>query len=327
MSDVRDQLRIARLPLNTEGRDFICGDMHGCYEFVEQFLQFINFDKTKDRLISAGDLVDRGPDNEKCLLLLNEPWFYAVLGNHETMMVDYAAEDYDGRYWGRNGGQWGEKYFPPSFREDWDPWTPYAGSPHLAEDAKSPLGMEIRKVVYQKVSRLPHLITIDLPEGKRCHVIHAEFYPSAEITDQHLETVDGIKQWAWASSVDGRAIVWGRYVFDAFYGVDLSSPRVIRKIKRTLALKKYDIPRPGLSTIYSGHTPVMYPVKFTELINLDTMAYGSYPDGYSHVIPRNRGLTFTNPVTGEFWLSNPNGVRENQLLDVNTFGDEDEEGS
>ncbi|MGL9724118.1 metallophosphoesterase [Sodalis sp. (in: enterobacteria)] len=32
-----------------------------------------------------GDLIDRGPQSEACLPLLENPWFRSVRGNHEQM--------------------------------------------------------------------------------------------------------------------------------------------------------------------------------------------------------------------------------------------------
>ena len=37
-----------------------------------------------------GDLIDRGPDSLQCLKLLDAPWFFAVRGNHEQMMIEWA---------------------------------------------------------------------------------------------------------------------------------------------------------------------------------------------------------------------------------------------
>lgn len=70
---------------NNEGKDYIVGDLHGNYYLLEEALKKINFNKEKDRLFSVGDLVDRGPNVYECLKLLDEPWFFAVKGNHENM--------------------------------------------------------------------------------------------------------------------------------------------------------------------------------------------------------------------------------------------------
>lgn len=72
---------------NTQGRDFVVGDLHGCRSLLDAELEQVSFDTTKDRLFCTGDLVDRGPESEGCLELLAEPWFHAVLGNHDAMLV------------------------------------------------------------------------------------------------------------------------------------------------------------------------------------------------------------------------------------------------
>ena len=79
---------IKTLPPNVDGRDFVIGDLHGCYDEVEQLLSFVNFNTTFDRLFSTGDLIDRGPKSIECLSLLRKPWFYAILGNHEELALN-----------------------------------------------------------------------------------------------------------------------------------------------------------------------------------------------------------------------------------------------
>jgi len=76
-----------KLEKNTRGEDWIIGDIHGQFDLLQESLNYINFDKNKDRLISVGDLTDRGPKVFECLRLLREPWFFAVKGNHENMFV------------------------------------------------------------------------------------------------------------------------------------------------------------------------------------------------------------------------------------------------
>lgn len=71
-----------------EGRTFFVGDIHGHYELLMEKLDTISFDFDKDRLMATGDLIDRGPDSEKCLMLLKEPWFYSCIGNHEVLALD-----------------------------------------------------------------------------------------------------------------------------------------------------------------------------------------------------------------------------------------------
>ncbi|KVP17111.1 metallophosphoesterase [Burkholderia ubonensis] len=74
-----------------QGRDFVLGDIHGAFHLVMKALEKLNFDPAIDRLFSVGDLVDRGDYSEMALEFLNEPWVYAVRGNHEQMVLDLYA--------------------------------------------------------------------------------------------------------------------------------------------------------------------------------------------------------------------------------------------
>lgn len=74
---------------NTLGRDFVIGDIHGHFSAVSAELEKIGFDKTKDRLFSVGDLVDRGPESHHVLDWISQPWFHAVQGNHEDMAIRF----------------------------------------------------------------------------------------------------------------------------------------------------------------------------------------------------------------------------------------------
>lgn len=79
---------VRRFAINTKGRDFVVGDIHGCFSVLEKALEGIEFDPDKDRLFSVGDLVDRGPESLRCLEFLKQPFFHAVTGNHEDMLLN-----------------------------------------------------------------------------------------------------------------------------------------------------------------------------------------------------------------------------------------------
>lgn len=96
---------------NTSGRDFFVGDLHGYLEQLLKKLVELDFDESRDRLFSTGDLIDRGEDSLDCLRLINKPWFYSVLGNHEEIFLDVLASDKDARPFtsrlhDSNGGLW-----------------------------------------------------------------------------------------------------------------------------------------------------------------------------------------------------------------------------
>ncbi|QVM89372.1 metallophosphoesterase [Pseudomonas entomophila] len=81
--------RYRRIAANTRGRDLAVGDIHGHFQRLQACLEGVGFDPQVDRLFSVGDLVDRGPDSEKALEWLAEPWFHAVQGNHETLAINH----------------------------------------------------------------------------------------------------------------------------------------------------------------------------------------------------------------------------------------------
>lgn len=97
---------IQRFARNVNGRDFVVGDVHGCFQLLDQRLNDIGFDRNCDRLFSVGDLVDRGPASEEAIDWIAQPWFHAVRGNHEQMAIGVAAGRHDLSNYLANGGEW-----------------------------------------------------------------------------------------------------------------------------------------------------------------------------------------------------------------------------
>jgi serine/threonine protein phosphatase 1 len=96
---------------NRRGKDFFVGDLHGNYQYLLEKLDDIEFNRVQDRLFAVGDLIDRGRQSLDCLRLINEPWFFSVLGNHEIMLLDVLQSDADALKITRplhvsNGGEW-----------------------------------------------------------------------------------------------------------------------------------------------------------------------------------------------------------------------------
>ena len=80
--------RAATHERNDRGRDFVAGDIHGCYETLERALEEVRFELGRDRLFSVGDLVNRGPHSLDTLRWLEERRLHdAVLGNHEARVL------------------------------------------------------------------------------------------------------------------------------------------------------------------------------------------------------------------------------------------------
>jgi len=105
-------IRKIQLSGNSSGRDFIIGDLHGCYDLLQEKLNQVKFNHKIDRLFCVGDLIDRGPDSAKCAELLYEPWFFSTMGNHELMFLTYMNrldseyQVYDKLMFMQNDGHW-----------------------------------------------------------------------------------------------------------------------------------------------------------------------------------------------------------------------------
>jgi serine/threonine protein phosphatase 1 len=78
---------VQRYGRNSRGRDFVVGDIHGCFELLRQAMDEVDFSPRNDRLFSVGDLIDRGPQSTETLEWLGRPWFHPCLGNHEEMAL------------------------------------------------------------------------------------------------------------------------------------------------------------------------------------------------------------------------------------------------
>ncbi len=95
-----------RFSVNREGLDFVVGDIHGEYARLARALEQLGFDRSRDRLFAVGDLVDRGPDSEAVVALLEADWFFSVLGNHEMMLLEGLSDSEAGLLHLMNGGAW-----------------------------------------------------------------------------------------------------------------------------------------------------------------------------------------------------------------------------
>lgn len=92
---------VHRYPPNEHGRDFAVGDIHGHFTRLQAALDAAGFDPMADRLFSVGDLVDRGPDSQDVdEWILRRPWFHAIRGNHEEMVIERSDIHF------MNGGAW-----------------------------------------------------------------------------------------------------------------------------------------------------------------------------------------------------------------------------
>lgn len=195
---------------NTAGTDYVVGDLHGCIDILRRAMELLQFDPTKDRMFSVGDLVDRGPHSLETGELMYEDWFYAVRANHEDLMIrsvigqEWRAKD----AWLNNGGEW-------SIKCDQD---------RLQALAKA-------------AATLPYVIAVGSSGIDRFNVVHAELafddgYQRTVATDEMLDRGEFTAGQLFT-------MIWGREMISngeehypprpgkAFHDPDLLSPTYV----------------------------------------------------------------------------------------------------
>lgn len=144
--------RLQRFAPNPHGRDYVVGDIHGCFALLQLLLSRIGFDRATDRLFALGDLIDRGPDSADVCAWLAQPWFHAIRGNHEQMLLDavrlrhgQAQPTAEAGLWLANGGDW---YF-------------------RLDDAT-------QTAIRQRIAVLPWALEVALAAGATAALVHAD---------------------------------------------------------------------------------------------------------------------------------------------------------
>ncbi|MFN7669789.1 MAG: metallophosphoesterase [Planctomycetota bacterium] len=74
------------------GRRIFVGDIQGCREPLQRLLDAVKFAPGSDRLLPAGDLVNKGPDSPGTLALLMQLGAEPVLGNHDLHWLKKAKD-------------------------------------------------------------------------------------------------------------------------------------------------------------------------------------------------------------------------------------------
>lgn len=90
-------------------RTILIGDIHGCYPQMMQIFERVHFDPDKDRLISMGDLIDRGHYSYEVVRFFMDmkekmgDRCVIIRGNHEQMFLDSIEDEDMAENWVRNG--------------------------------------------------------------------------------------------------------------------------------------------------------------------------------------------------------------------------------
>lgn len=266
-------LRVEQLTSNALGRDFVVGDLHGCKALLDRLLSEVRFDGTRDRLFSVGDLIDRGPESMACLELLEQPWFHAVRGNHEEMLLDFfhtyqstqtisKNHFFEPNLFLPNGGYWSLEFYDPVTE------TMTSEFDHLLA----------------LVDQLPVLIQVGQAESPDFYVVHAELF------DEDFDAAaldDQIQRWqgqVLAHSLEADRMLWNRRLFR--HRNTLDTPRPPPMV-------------PGVPPVFCGHTIGDGVRRAWSHINLDTGAFFMLQ---GEECPEHRGLTLMNVATQESWF-------------------------
>ena len=69
-------------------RTLFIGDIHGCYSELMELLDKVKYSPSRDRLISLGDLIHKGPHSGKVLEYFYKNKLEVVMGNHEWHLLE-----------------------------------------------------------------------------------------------------------------------------------------------------------------------------------------------------------------------------------------------
>ena len=129
-------------------RTFVIGDLHGCYREAMDLLERVGA-TSEDRIIFCGDLIDRGPENAKCVDLAMK--HECILGNHEEKHLFYRAQEERGK------------------------------NPNVVAPTHVATRLELKDEHYEYFKQLP--LFIRLPEFNAV-VVHAGVWPNVPIEHQ-----------------------------------------------------------------------------------------------------------------------------------------------
>ena len=69
-----------------KSRTIVVGDIHGCYDELMALMEKVNLGE-RDRVVSVGDLITKGPKNREVLeIFMTDPRFSTVIGNHDLQL-------------------------------------------------------------------------------------------------------------------------------------------------------------------------------------------------------------------------------------------------
>lgn len=126
--------RVPTFTANANGRDFVVGDVHGCFRTLERALTELRFDPARDRLFGVGDLVNRGPHSNEAVDWLEQRFTAVALGNHDRAALSWFDARLSGS--GATDDDWKAALDP----SDYPRWRTALSQMPLALTVKTPYG-------------------------------------------------------------------------------------------------------------------------------------------------------------------------------------------
>lgn len=237
---------VQRYPRNDLGRDFVVGDVHGCFKRLRAELEARHFDPRRDRLFAVGDLVDRGPESEQVLEVVERYGIRSVRGNHEDAIVRWHGGEEQALSLLGNGANW---LLDRAADDEWvDRIAAYMAS-------------------------LPYVIEIETAHGL-IGIVHADSPMSdwsALVHEIERETADGVTR---------KKVLWQRSRWKSPAAHPAPSRNTLRGLlNRAKASVRSQMHATGyvdnVTAVFVGHTPVSGVTARENVINIDTGAvYG-----------------------------------------------------
>ncbi|EAN82743.1 putative serine/threonine protein kinase [Trypanosoma cruzi] len=143
---------------NVNGRVVIVGDIHGCLAQLEDILSVTDFARGRDQLITAGDMVNKGPDSFGVVRLLKSLGARGVIGNHDAKLLKLRKKiRKHGALHGKN-----------------------------SQSSLAPLAMSLPQDVEEYLSQLPHILRIP---AHKILVVHAGLHVQHPLERQLVKEV------------------------------------------------------------------------------------------------------------------------------------------
>lgn len=276
---------VQRLKSNDRGRDFIVGDLHGCLEDLHRLMNHVNFDSAQDRLLSVGDMTDRGPDSPGCLRLLDETWFYAVVGNHERMFADYLMSIDPDTEWESSGAM--------------DLFL-YNGGDWATEDPT--VYWDQRQQFVQKLRALPLILSVETPDDGIFHVAHGDLMLDKDsiMKDSDIQSLE--------REVQADEVVYQDMTAERLTDHVVWSRRLIKHPAGHLGIRHSE----GLSRVYVGHTIQKTPREIASHVFIDGGAYLRALDPKAN----GYGLNLLEHCAGTIYRLRGSGVESENIEDL-----------